>query len=173
MASLADLLNSPSAFEFEDKTYQLRQPTVVECGLYQRWLESEARVSAAHATDLSDEDRRNLLRDVTADIAAQTYAWGGEVCVRSLRTPNGVAKMMAIICHDQGVTFEVAKRVCEKRLADIAALIQGAVEEDPGGNALRRLLTSVGMPPDWFATSSSGSSTPPAPGPSASPPSPP
>lgn len=171
MAGLADLLNAPSEFTYDGKTYQLRHPTVMECGRYQRWLEAEARASAAAATDLPEEDRRNLLRDTNADIAAQTFAWGGEACVKSLRSLSGQAKLVALILEDQGVTLAVARQMVETRLAEIAALILEAVGEDPQGNALRRLLTQVGRPPDWFATTSSDCATPPTPTPPASSPS--
>ena len=161
--TLADLFNSPSEFEFEGVVYKLRQPTLIECGQYQRWLEQEARAGAARATELDEADRRNLLRDVQADIAAKRYAWGGELCVQSLRTPDGIAKLTAIICADQGMTEATAKKAAEQRLWEIAAVIAAAQEEEQRtGKAnpqLRELLARLGLRPDFLSTSSSDSAT--------------
>lgn len=163
MPTLADLLNSPTELAHNDKVYKLRQPTLMECGQYQRWLEQEARAGAARATELSEDDRRNLLRDVQADIATQRYAWGGELCVRSLQAPTGIAKLMSIVCADQGLTERTAREVVEKRLTEIAALLVGELEADPSGNSLGQLLRSLGLPANFFSTSSSPSPTSPTP----------
>lgn len=166
MATLADLLNAPSEFVYKDAdgkehTYQLREPTLMECGRYQRWLEQEARAGAARSTELSDDDRRNLLRDVAADVAAQVYAWGGEVCVKSLRTPTGIAKLLSIICEDQGVTFQDAQQMVQQRLYDIAALIGVLMEEDPSGKKLEAVAAKLLLPQTFFSTSLSSCATPP------------
>lgn len=161
MTSLADLLNAPSDFEHGGKVYKLREPTLLECATYQRWLESEARASAAAATDLPEEDRRNLLRDVNADIAAKRYAWAGAVCVDSLRTPQGIAKLMSIVCADQGVTYELALKMCEARLADLARLLLAAeTGDDPEKKAaLGQLLRSAGLPENFLSSSWSAPAT--------------
>lgn len=170
MPSLAELLNSPSELQFEGKTYLLREPTLPECGLYQRWLESEARASAAAATELPEEDRRQLLRDTNQDIAAKVYAWGGEVCVKSLRTPDGVAKLFSIVCADQGLTFAMARQAVDKSLREIAAILLGAAaEDDPEKKAmLGQTLLRLGLPANFLSSSSSDSPTGPRAAPSAS-----
>lgn len=167
MPTLNDLLNAPADLEFEGVTYSLRQPTLLEAFTYSRWLEQEARAGAARATELADEDRRNLLRDVQADIAAQRYAWGGELCVQSLSTPPGIAKLLSIVCAAQGLTAALALRVVEHRLREVAALLVGELEEDPSGNRLRGLLASLGLSPNFFGSSSSASPTAPTGGTSA------
>jgi hypothetical protein len=162
MPTLADLLNAPSDFEFEGTVYKLREPTLMECGRYQRWLEQEARASAARAVELPDEDRRNLLRDVTADIAAQVYAWGGEACVRSLRTPQGIARLLAIIGDGQGITPALAARMVDRKLREIAALLAAAQEDDAGGKKLEAVALRLGLPRTFFATPSPPCATPPS-----------
>ena len=161
--TLADLLNAPSDFPFGDRVYKLRQPTLLECATYQRWLEQEARAGAARATELPEEDRRQLLRDVQADVAAQAYCWGGDVCIRSLQTPAGVAKLMSIVCADQGLSERDARRAVDQRLTEIAALIAGELEGDPSGKSVAGLLRHLGLPPNYFASSSSPSPTRPTP----------
>jgi hypothetical protein len=171
MTSLADLLNAPSDIEFEGKTYKLREPTLIECGRFQRWLESEARASAAAAVELPEADRRQLLKDVNAEIAAKRYAYGGAVCVECLQTPDGLAKLLSIVCEDQGVTFELAKRMCDGRLLDMARHILSAdASDDPGKKAaVAALMTTLGLPPLSSASSSSASPTTPAAPPPSSP----
>lgn len=164
MTSLADLFNSPSELTHEGVTYRLREPTLEECGMYQRWLEAEARAGAARATELPEADRVLLLREAGRDVAKQVYAWGGEACVESLRTPNGLAKLMSIVCADQGVTHELARKICDARLLEIAALLLELEDADAGGDPakkaeLARLLRSIGRPPNYLARGSSSSPT--------------
>lgn len=171
--SLADLVNAPGEFTHDGKTYLVREATLLEKGTYQRWLESEARASAAAATDIPEEDRRNLIRDVAADIATKRFAWGGEECVRSLRTPEGVAKFFSIVCADQGLTYRTAREIVDANLLEIARmlhLLTAEAEGDPEKKAeLARLLRSRGFPDDFLNTSSSGSSTSPTAAPQPSP----
>lgn len=164
MTSLADLLNSPTDITFRGVTYKLREPDLMERGRYQRWLEQEARASAAAATELTEEDRRNLLRDVNADIAAKVYAWGGEVCVKSLRTPDGVAKLYGIVCEGQGLTYELALEMMDAHFVQIADVLTAANEAAAAGDeeakkSLGRLLNSMGLPAGYLNTSSSASAT--------------
>jgi len=173
MSTLAQLLNSPEEFEFGGKTYRLREPTLIECGEYQKWLESEARASAAASTDLPEEDRRQLLRDVNADVAAKRYAWAGLECVLSLRSADGMAKLMSIVCRDQGVTYPLALKMTTARLWDIARVLLAAEQgDDPEKKAaVRELIRRTGLPHDFLSNSSSGSSTNSAAAPPPSPPS--
>jgi hypothetical protein len=161
MQDLAELFNAPEKIEFEGKTYLLREPTLVEAGEWSRWFQAEARASAARATELPEEDRRRLLRDVNADIAAQVYSWGSEACVIALRSPEALAQLMTIVCRDQGVTHALALRACKARLHEIArALLAAEQGDDPEKKALaRQLLTSVGLPANFLSASWSPSST--------------
>ncbi len=159
--TLAEILNSPADYVYEGKAYKLREAALDECGQYQRWMEQEARASAARATELPEEDRRNLLRDVQADIAAQRYAWGGEACVNSLRTPNGIAKLLSIVCADQGVTEALARKIVQSHFLDVAQLLLGVLESDPEGKELAPILNRMGLAPNFFHSSSPPSPTPP------------
>lgn len=168
MPDLAELFNAPEKLEFEGNTYLLREPTVVEAGEWSRWFQAEARASAARATELPEEDRRRLLRDVNADIAAQVYSWGSEACVVALRSPEGLARLMCIVCKEQGVTYPLALKICTARLHEIARVLLAAEQgDDPEKKALaRQLLTSVGLPANFLSDSWSPSSTNTDPGPS-------
>lgn len=170
---LATLLNTPVPFHFEGATYHLRQPTIDEAGEYQRQLEAEARASAGRAAELPEEDRRNLLRDVNKDIAAGEYSWNSEVCVKSLRTPEGVARLLAIVCKDQGVTYKLARKIVEKNLEEIAALLLAAnAGADPEAKKLLGSYLKIrGLPENFLDSSSSDSATPPTAAPPTSTPS--
>ena len=169
MTSLADLLNSPTEIEFEGKVYQLREPTLEECGMYQRWLEAEARAGAAAATDLPEDQQDRLLRAVSRDIAAQVYCWGGEECVNSLNTPTGMGKLLSIVCRTQGLDYGTAVRMCNAKLFDVAKLLLKYSDDPEKKTELDALLKSVGLPPDFLSKTSSGSSTTPAAPPTSSP----
>lgn len=171
MATLAELVNAPTDITFREVTYRLREPTLVERGRYQRWLEQEARASAAAATELQEEDRRNLLRDVNADVAAKRYAWGGEVCVESLRTPDGLAKLYSIVCEGQGLSYELAREMMDEHYAEIARVLTAANDAAEAGDeeakkSLGLLLSRLGRPANYLSTRSSASPTSSAPKPS-------
>jgi hypothetical protein len=159
---LASLLNSPQTFEHDDVTYHLRQPNILECGEFQRGLEQEARASAARATELPEEDRQKLLLGVQREIVAGVYAWGGEVCVQSLRTPQGIAKLLAIVAREQGMTPKLALEIVDRRMREIAAiLIAASAGDDPEQKkSLAAVCLSLGLPPDFLNTSSPESATP-------------
>ena len=160
MPSLADIFNSATPIEFEGKTYKLRPPSLIEAGEYQRWLEAEARAGAGRATELPEADRRQLLRDVIADIAAGRYRYGGAISVESLRDPVNVARLMSIICADQGLTFAIAQRLCDQQLRECVAIVAAEYESDP--KAVGQLLASLGLPQNFLSGSSSASPTSPS-----------
>ncbi|AMV28787.1 hypothetical protein VT84_30620 [Gemmata sp. SH-PL17] len=150
--SLADLLNSPGDFPFEGVTYKLGQPTVMQMGQYARWLEQRAREATVRATDLDDDTRRVLLKDVIADIAAGVYEWGSETCCKAMQLPRGQAKFLAIMLADQGVDDETADRMIASRLADVVSLIQIAVSDDP--KAMAAALNQLGLPSNFVSSGS-------------------
>ncbi len=155
--TLADIFNSPSTVPFEGVDYKLRQPTLIEQGLYQRWLEQRAYDAIERRTyqdrGQQEVDRNNLNRDVAAGV----YEWGGEVCCNALRTPNGLAKLVGIVCQDQGLSDAAARRLVDLKLKEIAAALMSKATADP--NSLRATLASLGLPEDFL---SSNSPTPPS-----------
>jgi hypothetical protein len=152
--SLADIANSPTTIEFEGKTYFLREPDIVQCGEYTRHLESEARAAVSRAVELPESERDRLMRGVIADIAAKEYKYGGEIATKSLRTVDGIAQLLSIICRDQGMTFDIAKRYANSRLSEIIAVMATtAAETDPKVRAqLPDILASLKLAPTFLAT---------------------
>lgn len=158
--NLTDILNAPTELEFEGRVYKLRQPTLMEQAVFARWLEQRARDAAGRAVELTEDDRRQLLRDVNADIASGVYDWGGEACVRSLRSPSGLAKLLAVILADQGVTEATAAKILDRSMREIAAVVVSKVTDDP--NSLRATLATLGLPADFLGSYSSPSRTRPS-----------
>lgn len=148
--TLADLFNVETELPFRGQVFKLRKPTQLEQAQYQRWLETRAREALGRATDLPEEMQRSLARDVNADIAAGVYEWGGEVCARSLRTPTGLAKLLAIILADQGITHDNAVEMVAERIHEIAAVLISKVTEDP--KALAATLKTLGLPSTYLSS---------------------
>jgi hypothetical protein len=147
--SLADLLNAPTEIELDGKVWKLREPTLLEQATFQRHLETRAREAAGRATDIPDEDRRQLLRDVNADIAAGVYDFGGPVCVQALQTPTGLAKLIHIILRDQGCNEDIARKLVDRQLKEIVATLVGDRLDD---EEKKRLLVNLGLPPTWSSS---------------------
>ena len=145
MATFADMLSIPSKFEFEGVSYELRPPTQLEQGIYQRWLEQEARESIDRATYLSDAQREMEARQVTRDIAAGLYEFGGEISVRRLQTVSGIAKLIEVICK---VDAAQAQRVAEGRMKLAVELVRGAQAKDP--KAMGEALAKLGLPKNFL-----------------------
>lgn len=148
--NLEDMLNAPTDVELDGVVYKLRQPDVIEGATFARWLQQRAREAVAGSVDIPEEDRRQLLRDVTADIVAGIYSWGGPVCIAALQQRDGVAKLLTIILS---CTSAIADKIIDRQLAEIIAIIKGMEEDDP--KALGQLLVRLGLPSDFLSSSSS------------------
>lgn len=146
--NLADLLNVPTEIELDGAIWKLRQPTLMDQMVYQRWLEQRARESASRAVDIPEDERRQLLRDVTADIASGLYDFGGSVCCKSLQTQTGLAKLISIILADQKCTEAIARRLVEKQLGEIIAVL---MRDDHDPKDLAPLLVKLGLPQHFLS----------------------
>lgn len=61
MPTIADMLAIGKRIEFEGEGYDLREPNVLEMGMFERWLEQGAKDSARRDTEQS---RTSWLRDL-------------------------------------------------------------------------------------------------------------
>ncbi len=63
MPTIADMLAVGKEIGFKGKTYLLREPNVIEMGMFERYLEQRAKDSARRDTEQSPEelDRRLVL----------------------------------------------------------------------------------------------------------------
>jgi hypothetical protein len=144
--------------------YKLRPPTIFEQGEFQRWLEDRAH----DAIDRSrDTDERKLQRHHLIDVDAGLglYEWENEYAMRAVWTPQGLSKITAVVCRDQGVTDKVADELVARSMWEIAVKVLKTAAKDP--KALRPVLEALGLPVEWSEPasnepSSSSSSTPPS-----------
>jgi hypothetical protein len=147
----ADLLGAPSELTHKGKVYQLRPANQLEQAKFQRWLEQRARDAVARA-DVSEPRRAAMDAALTDAIAAGEYEWGGEVCLKAIRTPGGLAKLVSIVLAEQAVTLAVAQEMVEEKLRDIAAVMFAQASNDP--KALAAALQKAGLPDSYFTSSS-------------------
>lgn len=162
-----DLFNAPTAFTLDGQTYRVRQPGQLEQGEYQAWLEQVAFDAINRRTYQNDAEKLASLRMHDQDCAAGVYDWGGEVSVRRISTPKGLAKLLSIICRDQGLTEALAERLVQQEQKKIAALMVSRVTQDP--KVLEATLQTLGLPRDFYSSSSAThpSAAPPTSSPSA------
>ncbi|AWM41765.1 hypothetical protein GobsT_71320 [Gemmata obscuriglobus] len=150
--TLADFVNAPTEFVLDGKTYRIGKPTNAHQGEYQVWLEQLAYDGIARRRYQDDAARERAERFHGQDVAAGVYEWGGEIVVKRLMTPLGLAKLLTIMCRDQGLTFELAERLVELEAKKIAALMVSRATNDP--KVLEAVRVTLGLPSDFFSSSS-------------------
>lgn len=176
MPTLADILGVASEFEFEGTVYHLRPPTLLEQLRFSRRLERRAMEAAARMVGVPEEAQDRMIRAVTRDIAAGEYEPDSGSYIEALQKPDGIAFMLFLVLsgdHPE-VTEEVARRMVDKALKEIAAVLIRESRDDPGGKLMGGVLAALGLPPDFLLGKDNGSSasvTPPSEVPSPSPPS--
>ena len=114
MSTLSALFNAPIELELEGKTYKLRQPTQVERGEYEAWMEKRALDAILRQTGAPQDVVDRQLNSLTRDKVRGVYAWGGEVCCETVVSQDGLAKLLSIVLRDQGVTLETARLIAEQ-----------------------------------------------------------
>ena len=129
--SIADLLGVASQFTHDGKTYELREPTLLEQGKFTRWLEQRAREAVFRATDMSRDQQERAERSVMRDIAGCVYEWGGEASMTATLTPAGMARLVYIVLstNHPEVTPEIAAEMVDTRMREIAAILTGATAD--------------------------------------------
>lgn len=153
--TLADFLNAPTEFDLDGEKFLIRKPDQLEQGEFVRWLEQLAYDKINARTYQREEDKLASLRMHDQDCAAGVYDWGSEVAVRRLLTEKGFAKLLSIICREQGLTPAKAQELIEKESHKLAAVMSSRVTQDP--KVLAAILASLGLPSDFFSSSSATS----------------
>jgi hypothetical protein len=149
VGTLADFLNSPREIEFEGTKWKLRQPTLDEEGEFQVWLEQEEYNAIERRTYQSEEQKIQDRKELNESAAVGDYEYGGPLVVKSLSRPKGIAKIISIICRDQGMDDGTAKRMAKYKLSEIAVTICSKLEGmDP--KTLGELCLRHGLPADYF-----------------------
>ena len=150
--TLRDIFNAPTEFVLDDETFRVRQPNELEQGEFQAWLEQLAFDAINRRTYQSEGEKTAALDRHDVRCAAGDYEWGGEIATRRLTTPTGLAKLLSIVCRDQGLTERKAKRLVEQESKKLAAVLVSRVTSDP--KVLEATLAQLGLPSDFFSSSS-------------------
>lgn len=170
--TLADIFNIPTGLkDKEGNEYLLRKPTLIEQGLFQRWLETRAHDAIDRSEDSEERKlRRHHLVDVDAGLGK--YEWDAPLAQEAVWQPAGFAKFLTIIYRAQAVDEDKAEELLAARAKEIAGIVLTRAQADPKARReLSLLLGAMGYPMDWMASgesepSSDNSSTPPSPEPS-------
>jgi hypothetical protein len=144
----ADMFNVGCAFIGPDGTkYTIKKPTQYQQGEFQKFLEDRAHAAVARS---SDSEERKLQRDHLIDIDAGLgmYEWEGQLANKAKWEPAGLAKILTILCRDQGVTDEKAEEILAHSLKEVAAKMLMQAVRDP--KAAAPVLAALGYPMDWF-----------------------
>lgn len=152
MPTLADMFNAPTEMEFDGVKYQLREPTLLEEGTFQRWLEQRAYDAIERRTYQDAVQQTEDRRLLNQDIATGVYEYGGPLCIQSLNTPAGAAALLGIVLRDQGITELLAKKMVELRLREVVAGLAAKAISDP--KALAGILNGLGFPADYLSSKS-------------------
>jgi hypothetical protein len=161
----ADIFAVGAKFTAPDGTvYDIKKPTLYQQGEFQKWLEDRAHAAVDRSGD-SDERklRRHHLIDVDAGLGM--YEWDGPLAMEAKWTPAGLAKLLTIVCRDQGVTDEKAEAILDHSTREVAAKLLVRAAADPKARAdLALRLGGLGLPMDWITSEpsepSSDSSSP-------------
>lgn len=101
MSTLSAALGSaaaPYTLEHKGKTYKARLITQGVKTEYERWLQQEAMRSILPLQGLVDNDTfKELVRDVTEDVASRKFAFHGEFAQATMRKPGGATKLASLV----------------------------------------------------------------------------
>jgi hypothetical protein len=168
--TLAELFNIPveGRWTFRGKSYPARQPTQVEEGLFELWLEQEASAWVERQTHLPPDALQAHRAGVRDDAFAGKFDFLGELAIRRRNTLDGAAKMTSILLLADG-HGECDPAFCRAMLlaeAEAVAkeIITRAEAGDPKARAALKLFRAVmklrpGGPAASSGTTSGGSST--------------
>lgn len=161
----ADIFSVGAEFKGPDGTvYVIKKPNGYQQGEFQRWLEQRAHDAVERSIASEDSKaRRHHLIDIDAGLGK--YEWDGPLALEAMWTPVGIAKILTIICRDQGVNDSKAEEILAHSIKEVAVKMLMRAAKDP--KALAPVLGALGLPMDWMESepsdsSSSSSPTPPS-----------
>jgi hypothetical protein len=144
--NLPDALSPPDAFEYEGRTYKVRELDLEQGAQFSQWLKDRALSEIARQTELPDEFRSQLRADVLREIAAGVYDWQGPVSVQAMFTPEGAAKVLQVaLSRDHpGIELDTARKIVRAKLDQLAELMlraHGPKSSAPAGSGAGRRST--------------------------------
>lgn len=151
-----DIFNVGSELRAADGTvYTLKKLTQYQQGEFSRWLEQRAHDAIDRGPE--SEARKDRRHDrAYADAAIGKYEWDGPLALEAMWTPTGLARILLIVCGDQGVTEAKAEDIVRGHLKEVAAKILVQAASDPKARReLATMLGSLGLPMDWMVSAES------------------
>lgn len=145
---LAELLNVPTTYLFEGKTYKIAEANITQRAEFSQFVLDAANDYAETGLKRgrSQEWYEATLKGIAADKAAQKFEFDGEYCLAAMKQPSGQVMYLYIMLRDEypEVTYEIAKRMHEAKIREVVESLE-KVRSDP--KALRGLadLLAGGM----------------------------
>lgn len=142
--TLADLFNAPTEFTLDGETFRVSKPGLLQQGEFQKWLEQLAFDAINSRTYQSDAEKALSIRMHDQDCAAGVYEWGSELSLRRIQTQKGLAKLLEIICREQGMTPAKSLRLVEEQALGLIQVFKDKVTADP--KVLEATLSNLESP---------------------------
>lgn len=155
LPDLADVLGVPDTFEYEGKSYKVRELTLIQRARFGQWLKDRAKQEVARTLEAPDEFKRQAISAVYADIAAGVYSWGSEASIKALCTPEGCAYALYLALSEDHpeVDEELAAKMFEAKLNELAEKVLRAASDPKASSG------TGGSPPGRTSSRSSGTGT--------------
>lgn len=134
--TLGDLFNAPTEFKLDGETFRVSKPGQLQQGEFQRWLEQLAFDRINSRTYQSDAEKALSLRMHDQDCAVGAYEWGSPLSLQRIQTQRGLAKLLEIICREQGLDANKAQRLVEENALGLIQVFRDKVTADPKALAL-------------------------------------
>lgn len=136
MKSLTELLNLAQKFTHDGKQYEIVELDITSIAKYTVWLKERAMLQVEQVYLNRPDDPRFAVdrKQVLDSAAAGHYDWGGEVCLASVQTPKGVAKLLELSIFQAGglATYEECETLVANKQKEILPLIQKSIESSKG-----------------------------------------
>lgn len=163
MGEISQALGKGSTLEFRGKTYPMAPLTYEVMGAFEVWLERQAWSGYRRAQAyLGPDELADMRKEITRDMAAHAYSFGGPVCAKSLEAPPGQKYMLFLLLKAaETADAEVSEKLVDeihKTDWEAAMAVYDSVNADPNrqgretvpASASPRSAKSSAVPPSIF-----------------------
>lgn len=131
--SLASILNVGDDFEYNGRTYKVKELSFIRQAEFSQWLKNNAKSEIERSVDLSEETKREMYSTLMQDIAAKKYEYYSKLAVECMRTPEGAAYALYLGLKDEHPTLEPheAREMYFKKLNEVSKLVYEVIVKNP------------------------------------------
>lgn len=137
---LAELLNVPTTYSFDGKTYKLKEANLTQRAEYSQFVLDAANDYAETGLKRgrSQSWYEATLKGIASDVAARKYEFDGEHCLAAMKQPAGQIMYLYIMLRDEypALTIDIVTEMHKAKLKEVESAIE-KVRNDP--KALRGL----------------------------------